>query len=86
MMTSAACITATTATTTSRVSPRRNPAHAIEAGIVGGSGFTGALLAELLLGHPSVKLTATFEALVGSRCGAICHGCAADSTSAVRPI
>lgn len=65
-MTSAACITATTATTTSRVSPRRNPAHAIEAGIVGGSGFTGALLAELLLGHPSVKLTAiSSEALVG---------------------
>ena len=28
------------------------------AGIVGGSGYTGALLAELLLGHPSVKLAA----------------------------
>src|SRR5450756_1646833 len=27
------------------------------AGIVGGSGYTGALLAELLLHHPSVKLT-----------------------------
>jgi N-acetyl-gamma-glutamyl-phosphate reductase len=27
------------------------------AGIVGGSGYTGALLAELLLGHPSVALT-----------------------------
>ena len=36
------------------------------AGIVGGSGYTGALLAELLLKHPSVKLTAiSSETLAG---------------------
>jgi N-acetyl-gamma-glutamyl-phosphate reductase len=33
------------------------PAPLVTAGIVGGSGYTGALLAELLLQHPSVKLT-----------------------------
>ena len=36
------------------------------AGIVGGSGYTGALLAELLLQHPSVKLThVSSETLTG---------------------
>ena len=36
------------------------------AGIVGGSGYTGALLAELLLKHPSVKLAAiSSETLAG---------------------
>ena len=35
-------------------------------GIVGGSGYTGALLAELLLKHPSVKLAAiSSETLAG---------------------
>jgi N-acetyl-gamma-glutamyl-phosphate reductase len=33
------------------------PASAPTVGIVGGSGYTGALLAELLLRHPSVRLT-----------------------------
>ncbi len=64
-MTSASCMQVPIATA-------QAPAHATEAdapvagadpcvasaGIVGGSGYTGALLAELLLGHPSVKLAA----------------------------
>ena len=37
--------------------PAADPCVA-SAGIVGGSGYTGALLAELLLRHPSVKLAA----------------------------
>jgi N-acetyl-gamma-glutamyl-phosphate reductase len=37
-----------------------------DAAIVGGSGYTGALLAELLLGHPSVRLTqVSSETLAG---------------------
>jgi len=40
--------------------------RAVRAGIVGGSGYTGALLAELLLRHPSVELTAvSSETLAG---------------------
>ena len=71
-MTSATCMQTTT---TSRESVAAGPAAkaapgagacAASAGIVGGSGYTGALLAELLLRHPSVKLAAiSSETLAG---------------------
>jgi len=71
-MTSATCVQ--TETTTADVgdgfSVSFQPAPAAPrlaaAGVIGGSGYTGALLAELLLGHPSVKLAAiSSETLAG---------------------
>jgi N-acetyl-gamma-glutamyl-phosphate reductase len=54
-----------TTTTTGEVRPDADACVA-GAGIVGGSGYTGALLAELLLRHPSVKLAAiSSETLAG---------------------
>jgi N-acetyl-gamma-glutamyl-phosphate reductase len=48
-----------TTTTTTAVAPFAAAGPCVaSAGVVGGSGYTGALLAELLLKHPSVKLTA----------------------------
>lgn len=66
-MTSATCMQVPTATTETAAQPAgaADPCVA-SAGIVGGSGYTGALLAELLLGHPSVKLVAiSSETLAG---------------------
>jgi N-acetyl-gamma-glutamyl-phosphate reductase len=55
----------TTTTATSDRALAADPCVA-SAGIVGGSGYTGALLAELLLKHPSVKLAAiSSETLAG---------------------
>jgi len=60
-MTPATCVQ--TKTTAENIVP--DPCVAT-AGIVGGSGYTGALLAELLLHHPSVKLThMSSETLIG---------------------
>ena len=70
-MTSATCMQVPT-TTTMPARPAAAAATAgadpcvASAGIVGGSGYTGALLAELLLKHPSVKLAAiSSETLAG---------------------
>ena len=64
-MTSATCMQVPTTTTTGEVQPDAGACVA-SAGIVGGSGYTGALLAELLLRHPSVKLAAiSSETLAG---------------------
>jgi len=51
-MTPATCVQIKTSSTDTATGP-----CVATAGIVGGSGYTGALLAELLLHHPSVKLT-----------------------------
>jgi N-acetyl-gamma-glutamyl-phosphate reductase len=51
-MTPSTCVQTKTAAESIAVDP-----CVASAGIVGGSGYTGALLAELLLHHPSVKLT-----------------------------
>jgi N-acetyl-gamma-glutamyl-phosphate reductase len=58
-MPSATCLQVPITTTTTGESPFgvADPCVA-SAGVVGGSGYTGALLAELLLKHPSVKLAA----------------------------
>ena len=65
LMTSATCMQVPTTTTTVEVEPDAGACVA-SAGIVGGSGYTGALLAELLLRHPSVKLAAiSSERLAG---------------------
>ena len=56
-MPSATCLQVPTTTTTENPHGAADPCVA-NAGIVGGSGYTGALLAELLLRHPSVKLAA----------------------------
>jgi N-acetyl-gamma-glutamyl-phosphate reductase len=65
LMTSATCMQVPTTRTTSEVRPDAGACVA-GAGIVGGSGYTGALLAELLLRHPSVKLSAiSSETLAG---------------------
>ncbi len=75
-MSSATCMqvpTTTTTTTGSDPLATDGPAPSTagdpcvaSAGIVGGSGYTGALLAELLLKHPSVKLAAiSSETLAG---------------------
>jgi N-acetyl-gamma-glutamyl-phosphate reductase len=54
-----------TTTTTGEVQPDADACVA-GVGVVGGSGYTGALLAELLLRHPSVKLAAiSSETLAG---------------------
>ena len=66
-MLSATCMQVPTTTPTSGQTPfgAVDPCVA-GAGIVGGSGYTGALLAELLLRHPSVKLSAiSSETLAG---------------------
>ena len=66
-MLSATCMQVPTTTPTSGQTPfgAADPCVA-GAGIVGGSGYTGALLAELLLRHPSVKLSAiSSETLAG---------------------
>ena len=63
-------MTPTTCAQTLNITP--SPAAALDpcvadVGIVGGSGYTGALLAELLLRHPSVRLTqVSSETLAGS--------------------
>ena len=58
-MPSATCMQVPTTTTTSAgVQLGAADPCVASAGIVGGSGYTGALLAELLLRHPSVKLAA----------------------------
>ena len=63
-MTSATCLQTTTTATETPLAAG-DPCVA-SAGIVGGSGYTGALLAELLLKHPSVKLAAiSSETLAG---------------------
>lgn len=69
-MTPVTCVqTTTTASTTSAdaaPSPAETDPCLATAGIVGGSGYTGALLAELLLRHPSVSLSAmSSETLAG---------------------
>jgi N-acetyl-gamma-glutamyl-phosphate reductase len=65
LMTSATCMQVPTTRTTSEVRPDADACVA-SAAIVGGSGYTGALLAELLLRHPSVKLAAiSSETLAG---------------------
>jgi N-acetyl-gamma-glutamyl-phosphate reductase len=65
LMTSATCMQVPTTRTTSEVRPDADACVA-GAAIVGGSGYTGALLAELLLRHPSVKLAAiSSETLAG---------------------
>ncbi len=49
--------------------PGRAPAP-VSAAVVGGSGYTGLVLAELLLRHPSIRLAAmTSERLAGSPVG-----------------
>jgi N-acetyl-gamma-glutamyl-phosphate reductase len=66
-MPSATCVQVPTTMTLNGESPfgAADPCVA-NAGIVGGSGYTGALLAELLLKHPSVKLAAiSSETLAG---------------------
>lgn len=66
-MPSATCLQVPTTSTTPAGVPlgAADPCVA-SAGIVGGSGYTGALLAELLLRHPSVKLAAiSSETLAG---------------------
>jgi N-acetyl-gamma-glutamyl-phosphate reductase len=64
LMTSATC-TQTSTTVTETLSSAGDPWVA-SAGIVGGSGYTGALLAELLLKHSSVELAAiSSETLAG---------------------
>ena len=62
-MLSATCMQVPATTTTTTTAPAGVALGATDpcvasAGIVGGSGYTGALLAELLLRHPSVKLAA----------------------------
>ncbi len=70
-MTPATCVQTTPAPTTSADAASGHAAVGADpclatAGIVGGSGYTGALLAELLLRHPSVALTAmSSETLAG---------------------
>ena len=60
-MTPTTCVQSTTT-----AAPVPGAACAATAGIVGGSGYTGALLAELLLRHPSVMLThVSSESLAG---------------------
>ena len=55
------------------------------AAIVGGSGYTGGLLAELLLRHPVGPLAAmTSETLAGTPVQHTCRGCAPISTSVAR--
>jgi N-acetyl-gamma-glutamyl-phosphate reductase len=62
-MTSATCMQTPIVTATATAA---DDACVASAGIVGGSGYTGALLAELLLKHPSVKLAAiSSETLAG---------------------
>jgi len=64
-MISATCMQVPTTTTTGD-GPFEASACVASAGVVGGSGYTGALLAELLLRHPSVKLAAiSSETLAG---------------------
>jgi N-acetyl-gamma-glutamyl-phosphate reductase len=64
-MISATCMQVPTTTTTGD-GPFEAGACVASAGVVGGSGYTGALLAELLLRHPSVKLAAiSSETLAG---------------------
>ncbi len=66
-MLSATCMQVPTTTTITGENPAADPCVA-SVGIVGGSGYTGALLAELLLRHPSVKLTAiSSETLAGEQ-------------------
>jgi N-acetyl-gamma-glutamyl-phosphate reductase len=57
-MPSATCLQVPTTTTTPAGALLGADPCVASAGIVGGSGYTGALLAELLLRHPSVKLAA----------------------------
>jgi N-acetyl-gamma-glutamyl-phosphate reductase len=71
-MTSATCTQLPTTTTdAAQADAATGAASAVDpcvasAGVVGGSGYTGALLAELLLKHPSVKLAAvSSETLAG---------------------
>jgi N-acetyl-gamma-glutamyl-phosphate reductase len=71
-MTSATCMRLPITTAVTAPDPAESGAAAAadpcvaSVGIVGGSGYTGALLAELLLRHPSVKLTAiSSETLAG---------------------
>jgi N-acetyl-gamma-glutamyl-phosphate reductase len=66
-MSSATCMQVPiTSAQTTDVEPAAPEACVASAGIVGGSGYTGALLAELLLKHPSVKLAAvSSETLAG---------------------
>jgi N-acetyl-gamma-glutamyl-phosphate reductase len=54
------------ATAASGGRPAAHPAASSTVAVIGGSGYTGALLAELLLRHPSVELThVTSESLAG---------------------
>ena len=54
------------AQTSTSAEPAAGAGRAATAGIIGGSGYTGALLAELLLRHPSVTLThVSSETLAG---------------------
>ena len=63
-------MTPTCVQTTTTAEPGPTSACAATAGIVGGSGYTGALLAELLLRHPSVMLThVSSETLAGEPVG-----------------
>jgi N-acetyl-gamma-glutamyl-phosphate reductase len=65
-MTSATCMQVPTTTETAAQPAGAGDPCVASAGIVGGSGYTGALLAELLLRHPSVKLAAiSSETLAG---------------------
>ena len=57
-MLSATCMQVPTTITTNETPAGPADPCVAGAGIVGGSGYTGALLAELLLRHPSVKLSA----------------------------
>jgi hypothetical protein len=59
LMTSATCLQTTTIATDAPL-PAGDPCVA-SAGIVGGSGYTGALLAELLLKHPSATPAAVAQ-------------------------
>jgi N-acetyl-gamma-glutamyl-phosphate reductase len=61
------CLQVPTTTATTTVGPLGRPGSClVSTGIVGGSGYTGALLGELLLRHPSVKLAAvSSESLAG---------------------
>ena len=65
-MPAATCTQVPTTTTTGESPAGAAGPCVASAGIVGGSGYTGALLAELLLKHPSVKLAAiSSESLAG---------------------
>ena len=76
----AAVVTARQMTTTA---PRQTVRASVA--IVGGSGYTGALLAELLLRHPSVQLThLSSESLPANPSRPTCLGCAPTSASAPR--